>query len=122
MRLYGHAGSDVQTAYMAKEARSRRDEANDPLLHSARLLIENGVLDRRIGVSQIYGETEERCARIAEQVITRPKLVTPAGDGEPRAAQARTCRPTNGPSGRRARRKLFGSDAKPWTARSTWRG
>lgn len=35
VRLYGHAGSDVELSYRAKAA-IEADEANDPLLHSVR--------------------------------------------------------------------------------------
>ena len=43
VRLYGHAGADVATSYLPREE-VERDEANDPLLHSARLLAEEGAL------------------------------------------------------------------------------
>ena len=39
VRLYGHAGSDMQTAYLSK-AQIEADEERDPLLYSAALLIE----------------------------------------------------------------------------------
>ena len=42
VRLYGHAGSDVQTTYLSK-ARIEEDEARDPLLFSAALLVEQDV-------------------------------------------------------------------------------
>lgn len=40
VRLYGHAGSDVQTAYLS-QAECEAWEANDPLLYSASLLFSN---------------------------------------------------------------------------------
>ena len=109
VRLYGHAGSDMQSAYMAKEE-VEADEANDPLLHSARILVENGVLDRD-GVLAIYNDTEDRCTRIGEQVITRPKLATPAAVMDSLVPPGRDCRQGNGPSHER-RMEIFGSDAK----------
>ncbi|MEM9106679.1 MAG: thiamine pyrophosphate-dependent enzyme [Pseudomonadota bacterium] len=109
VRLYGHAGSDMQTAYMSKEE-VEADEANDPLLHSARILIENGVLDRD-GVLAIYNETEERCTRIGEQVIDRPKLQTPAAVMRSLVPPKRACLQGNGPS-HETRMQTFGSDAK----------
>jgi 2-oxoisovalerate dehydrogenase E1 component len=39
VRLYGHAGNDVQLVYLSKDD-IRRDEERDPLLSSAALLIE----------------------------------------------------------------------------------
>ena len=109
VRLYGHAGSDVQTAYMSKQA-MEADEANDPLLHTARLLLDNGILDRQ-AVVQIYDKAEARIARIAEQVITRPKLETPKQVMASLTPPRRRCRPTNGPSAEQ-RARTFGSDAK----------
>jgi 2-oxoisovalerate dehydrogenase E1 component len=74
VRLYGHAGSDVQATYLSK-AQIDEDEARDPLLFSAALLVEQGLLsaDR---ILDIYAETEDRLARVAEQAIARPKLTT----------------------------------------------
>src|SRR5207253_874887 len=43
VRLYGHAGSDVQAAYMTK-AEVQRIDNNDPLLHSAGILADAGAL------------------------------------------------------------------------------
>ena len=109
VRLYGHAGSDMQTAYMKKED-VEADEANDPLLHSARILIENGVLDRA-GVLAIYNETEARCTRIGEAVTTRPKLQTSTEVMKSLVPPKRPCRQGNGPSHEK-RVQVFGSDAK----------
>jgi 2-oxoisovalerate dehydrogenase E1 component len=74
VRLYGHAGSDVQATYLSK-ARIEEDEARDPLLYSAALLIEQGLLSER-QILDIYDDTEARLARIADQAIARPKLTT----------------------------------------------
>ena len=43
VRLYGHAGSDVQATYLSK-AQIEADEERDPLLYSAALLVEQGLL------------------------------------------------------------------------------
>lgn len=77
VRLYGHAGSDVQQSYLPKDV-FEGWEAQDPLLHSARLLIEGGISNVD-DILAIYNETEAQCARIAEQVASRPRLET-AGD------------------------------------------
>ncbi|MEX3009819.1 dehydrogenase E1 component subunit alpha/beta [Hoeflea sp. TYP-13] len=109
VRLYGHAGSDMQTAYM-KKGEVEADEANDPLLHSARILTENGVLDRE-EVLAIYNETEERCTRIGEAVTKRPKLTTSKQVMASLVPPRRDWKPGNGPSTEQ-RMKTFGSDAK----------
>ncbi len=72
IRLMGHAGSDVESGYRSlKEIEDI--EAQDPLLHSARILIDNGILTPR-ETCDLYLAVEERIARVAEQVIFRPKL------------------------------------------------
>lgn len=74
VRLYGHAGSDVQATYLSK-ARIEQDEERDPLLYSAALLIEQDLLTGS-QILDLYGETEATLSRIAEQAIARPKLTT----------------------------------------------
>ena len=71
-RLYGHAGSDVQTAYMSK-AEILETEARDPLLHSAALLVDLGVM-RTDQILDLYVETGETIVRLAEDAIKRPKI------------------------------------------------
>jgi 2-oxoisovalerate dehydrogenase E1 component len=74
VRLYGHAGSDVQSAYLTK-AQIEEDEERDPLLYSAALLAEEDLLSPADAL-EIYRETEATLARIAEEAIRRPKLTT----------------------------------------------
>jgi 2-oxoisovalerate dehydrogenase E1 component len=45
VRLMGHAGADVEASYSALEA-IEANEAQDPLLHSARILLQHGGLSR----------------------------------------------------------------------------
>ncbi|TMJ12555.1 MAG: MFS transporter [Alphaproteobacteria bacterium] len=72
VRLYGHAGSDVQATYLSK-ALIEQDEERDPLVYSAALLVEQGVLSGA-EILDIYQETEATLDRLAEQAIKRPKL------------------------------------------------
>ena len=72
VRLYGHAGADVQTSYLSKQ-QIETDEANDPLLHSAKLLIEHANMSND-EVLSIYNSVGERVTRCAEEVIKRPRL------------------------------------------------
>jgi 2-oxoisovalerate dehydrogenase E1 component len=72
VRLYGHAGSDVQATYLSK-AQIEADEARDPLLHSAALLVEQGLLSTA-DILDIYNQAEATLTRIGEQAIARPKL------------------------------------------------
>ena len=74
VRLFGHAGADVETTYRSL-AEVVRDEGHDPLLHSARLLIENGILSGP-KILELYEGVRARIARIAAETVTRPKLRT----------------------------------------------
>lgn len=109
VRLYGHAGSDVQTAYMSK-ADMEADEANDPLLHGARLMRDEGVMSGD-EIGQTYAALGERISRIGEQIITRPKLLTPEAVMESLLPPARSLPATNHPSAG-DRETLFDSDIR----------
>jgi len=74
VRLLGHAGSDVEAAYHS-ERDIERAEADDPLLHSARLVIEQGYLSPR-AVVDLYESLRQRMLRVANEAVQRPKLAT----------------------------------------------
>ncbi len=76
VRLFGHAGADAQHMYMSMQA-IEDCEAHDPLLYSARLLMDNGVMTSS-QILDLYNETGERVARVAEEAIKRPKMKTAA--------------------------------------------
>jgi 2-oxoisovalerate dehydrogenase E1 component len=76
VRLYGHAGSDLQAAYLTR-AEIEEIDANDPLAHSAALLIDAGVLTAE-QVLRIYLDSDRAVQRAAEDAISRPKLLTRA--------------------------------------------
>ena len=96
IRLYGHAGADLQTAYLSA-ADIAADEANDPLLHSVRLLDQAGALQSREALA-IY---ETICAEVAElgaEAGRRPHLADAAAVMAPIVPPARRARAVNGPS------------------------
>jgi 2-oxoisovalerate dehydrogenase E1 component len=107
VRLYGHAGSDVQGAYLSK-AEIEAAESSDPLLRSAGLLADLAGL-APAEILQIYDETGEAVARVAEQAITRPKLTTAKEVMASLIPPRRTPAPSNGPS-LEARKAAFGSE------------
>jgi len=107
VRLYGHAGPDLQQSYLPK-ALFEGWEADDPLLHSARLLIGAGILDAE-GVLAIYQETEDRCTRIAAEAVRRPRLASAAEVMASLIPPRRASAPSNGPSAE-ARARAFGAD------------
>lgn len=76
IRLFGHAGADAQHVYMP-ESEIAATEAHDPLLYSARLLMEHcGMSEAQ--VLKLYADIEAEVATKAEDAIKLPKLETSA--------------------------------------------
>ena len=109
IRLYGHAGADVATSYLPK-AEVEAQEANDPLLHTVRLLSERDAAAPS-DCLKVYQDTRKRVARIAGEVVTRPHLKTASDVMASLIPPKRHCAPTNGPS-EAARAEAFGSDLR----------
>ncbi len=76
VRLMGHAGADVEASY-AKLESIEANEAQDPLLHSARILIEHaGFLPEQLVAR--YEDMRARVDRVAGEALTKPRLQTSA--------------------------------------------
>ncbi|WP_263587822.1 thiamine pyrophosphate-dependent enzyme [Sphingopyxis sp. GC21] len=108
VRLYGHAGSDVQGAYLPK-ALIEADEARDPLLAGAALMVEQGWMSAA-EVADAYEEISATLARQAEAAIRRPKLTTAAAVMESLVPPKIDRPPANRPS-TDERAALFAGDA-----------
>lgn len=76
VRLLGHAGSDTEVGYRTLE-QVEADERQDPLLHSARILLEQNILTAE-QICELNVQIAQRVSRIAEQAIRRPKLQSAA--------------------------------------------
>ena len=76
VRFFGHAGSDVETAYRTN-SEIIGDYARDPLVASARLLAAAGVADGAQLVAR-YDATRERVRAIAQRAVDEPELTTAA--------------------------------------------
>lgn len=74
VRLLGHAGSDSEFSYR-KGAEIDAIEHQDPLLHSARLLMENKILSAE-QITQLYLSLKQRIAAIADIAGDRPRLTS----------------------------------------------
>jgi 2-oxoisovalerate dehydrogenase E1 component len=74
VRLMGHAGSDLESAYRRPEA-IERDMQLDPLLQSARLLISAGVLTKQ-QVLVRYEQKRDEVRAAALWAEARPKLTS----------------------------------------------
>ncbi|MEL6645398.1 MAG: thiamine pyrophosphate-dependent enzyme [Pseudomonadota bacterium] len=109
VRLFGHAGADVPTTYLSR-AEVEAEEANDPLLHSVRLLRDAGALSPEAALA-IYQEIRAEVAQLALEVIHRPHLETAQDVMSALIPPARENAPVNGPSPD-ARAKAFGTDLK----------
>ncbi|MEH6522049.1 dehydrogenase E1 component subunit alpha/beta [Sulfitobacter sp.] len=109
VRLYGHAGSDVEMTYRDKAA-IEASEANDPLLHSARILRDSGA-NTPMEALEIYHETEQTCSRVSQEVMKQETLVNSEQVMARIIPPARACAPTNGPTPD-ARAGVFGNDIK----------
>ncbi len=107
IRLYGHAGADVATSYLPK-AEVEAEEAQDPLLHMARQLVQAEVLDPADAIA-IYEDSAARIERISGEAVTRPRLQTAAQVMASIVPPPRACAPSNGPSPD-DRAAAFGSD------------
>src|SRR3546814_8031848 len=75
VRLYGHAGSDVQGAYLPK-ALIEADEARDPLLAGAALMAGHGWMTPA-EIADAYEDIGATLARQAEAGILRPHTRVP---------------------------------------------
>lgn len=109
VRLYGHAGADVPTTYLSK-SEVEADEANDPLLHSVRLLDQAGALSPDKAL-KIYTDTCARTDRIAAEAAARPHLSNAQEVMASLIPPKRDCKPTNGPDAE-ARAQVFGGDMR----------
>ena len=72
VRLLGHAGSDIETNYRSLNE-VELTEADDPILHSAQILIKNKILTPT-QVLQRYRDIRDSIERISKIAVSRPKL------------------------------------------------
>ncbi|MBL8858358.1 MAG: MFS transporter [Planctomycetes bacterium] len=116
-RLWGHAGSDVETTYHSLE-QIEALEARDPILRNAQFLIESGAAEPQ-ELADIVRETRERVAAASVEAVRRPRLVqraeiaaplAPWNEAAVRARAARVVSPE-------VRRECFG-EALPEHAKS----
>src|SRR5262245_42171536 len=76
VRLLGHAGSDVEQTYRPL-AEIESDEAADPVIATARLLVESGARTAA-QVRWQYEDLRARVAALADEAARRPRLASAA--------------------------------------------
>lgn len=73
-RIMGHAGTDFEIEWRSVEELCAV-EASDPLLRSAAIALESGLMSRE-EVLELYEATRKRCFAAAEEADRRPKIET----------------------------------------------
>jgi len=107
IRLMGHAGSDLEIGYKSlKEI--EKNEFNDPLLHSSRILIENGCLSKDDIIS-IYENSREQINHVFDHATLRPKLKTSLDVMAPLLKKPLKKKSPKQPLNK-SRKEVFGSD------------
>jgi 2-oxoisovalerate dehydrogenase E1 component len=76
VRLMGHAGADAETAYRSASDIDR-DLSRDPLISTASLLVEAGLLTPDEVITR-YDEVGWQVRKVAEEVLGEPKLTSVA--------------------------------------------
>lgn len=105
VRLYGHAGADLETVYRTP-AEIGEDEANDPLLHSARVVRDVAGLDPD-EIVDLYHEVDELVRKEAVESAGTPRLTSRREVMAAIVPPARGCAPAVPPTPR-VREHLFG--------------
>jgi 2-oxoisovalerate dehydrogenase E1 component len=97
VRLLGHAGSDVEQTYRPL-SEIESDEAADPVIATARLLVESGARTAAQVRAQ-YEDVRARVAALADEAARRPRLASaaevmaPLAPRDPVAIAEETARP-----------------------------
>ncbi|TDC84433.1 transketolase [Micromonospora sp. KC606] len=117
VRLMGHAGDDAETAYRSP-AEIAADEARDPVLATARLLVAAGVAGGEELLTR-YDERGWQVRRIAEEVLEEPKLgnvaevVTPLAPRRPSRVAAEVAEVAARAAGPAAGARFEAFDGRP---------
>jgi 2-oxoisovalerate dehydrogenase E1 component len=119
-RLWGHAGSDVESAYMS-QAEIEAEEAKDPVLVNARRLVDLGAASPG-ALRAILRSTRERVKAASVEAKRRPKLTSVPEIVEPLAPDepARWRAAADAPIDQASRREIFG-DRLPEAAKAPTR-
>jgi len=76
VRLWGHAGTDVESTYLSAEE-IERNEAGDPLLANARWLVERGAASPE-ELRALVADVRARARAAGREAAARPKLASAA--------------------------------------------
>ena len=97
VRLMGHAGADIEAAY-TDVSEIEAGERNDPLLHTARHVIEAGLMAPE-EIVVLYETVRARVARVAADAQARPKLASAGEVMAPLIPSKKTSTTVEAPAG-----------------------
>ena len=109
VRLMGHAGSDIEVGYRSL-AEIEATEFNDPLLHSARILVENKCLSAE-EILNLYESARAQIGFVYDAATLRPKLES-SKDVMASITANQTTRKVPKQTTQKAREELFGKEFK----------
>ena len=109
VRLMGHAGSDIEVGYRSL-AEIEATEFNDPLLHSARILVENKCLSAE-EILNLYESARAQISFVYDAATLRPKLESSKHVMASITAN-QTTRKVPKQTTQKAREELFGKEFK----------
>ena len=109
IRLMGHAGADVELSY-APITQIEAAEAQDPLLHSARILHEQAGMSGAEIVAR-YEDMRARVDRVALDALAKPRLTT-AAEVMASIEPEKSARPAQSFVTKEKRETLFARDAR----------
>ena len=109
VRLMGHAGSDIEVGYRSL-AEIEATEFNDPLLHSARILVENKCLSAE-EILNLYESARAQIGFVYDAATLRPKLESSKHVMASITAN-QTTRKVPKQTTQKAREELFGKEFK----------
>jgi 2-oxoisovalerate dehydrogenase E1 component len=94
VRLMGHAGSDVELAYR-DPAEIEADQRRDPVLRTATLLVEHGVLSPEDAIRRYEDKRAEvaalaEAATVEERLVSAAEVMAPLTPSRPAVIAART--------------------------------
>ena len=109
VRLMGHAGSDIEVGYRPL-AEIEATEFNDPLLHSARILVENKCLSAE-EILNLYESARAQIGFVYDAATLRPKLES-SKDVMASITANQTTRKVPKQTTQKTREELFGKEFK----------
>ena len=107
VRLMGHAGSDIEVGYKSL-SEIEATEFNDPLLHSARILIENQCLSSD-EILKLYESARTQIGHVYDAATLRPKLES-SKDVMASITANQTTQKVPEQATQKARKELFGKE------------